>query len=149
MGAQVIVECITRKSECTHELIEGLTYLEHLFPLSLNPWLSHEEKMWQWGYKWPVKKETLTSLWQSQIQNKVLCNVHRSVLLQRHLGNYIGQWVYHRSDSQNQLSGTGTADSQWCWMEKNKNLQKTEILRMLLLTLHTLSQRKRRTGGVH
>ena len=47
-----------------------------------------------------------------------------SVPLQRHLGNYIGQLVYHRTDSLNQLRGTGMADSQWHWMEKNKNLEK-------------------------
>lgn len=46
-----------------------------------------------------------------------------SVLLQRHLGKYIGQLAYHKPDSLNRLHGTGMADSQWHWMEKNKNLK--------------------------
>lgn len=53
-----------------------------------------------------------------------------SVLLQRHLGKYIGQLVYHRSDSLSQLRGTGMADSPWHSMEKNKNLEKKAFLRI-------------------
>lgn len=53
-----------------------------------------------------------------------------SVLLQRHLGKDIGQLVYHRSDSLNQLGGRGMAGSQRHWMEKNKNLEKKGGLRI-------------------